>query len=61
MSALIELSDDEIKVLASIMSKVGFPIIAPTAKTPKKISKNDLIRQSIMEDRMRKAQRKRNN
>jgi len=61
MSALIELTDDEIRVLGSIMAKVGFPAISTTPKQPKKISKNDVIRQSIMEARTKKALRKRNN
>lgn len=61
MSALIELTDDEIRVLGAIMAKVGFPVISTTPKPVKKISKNDLIRLSIMEARTKKALRKRNN
>jgi len=61
MSALIELTDDEIRVLGSIMAKVGFPTISTTPKPKQKTSKNDLARMLIMEARMKKALRKRNN
>jgi hypothetical protein len=61
MSVLIELSDDEIRVLSSIMSKVGIPIIPIATKVPKKLSKTEIVRMSIIEDRAKRAKRKRNN
>jgi hypothetical protein len=61
MSRLIELTDDEIRVLSSIMSKIELPIVAITNKTPKKVSKTELIRQAIMDARAKKALRKQNN
>jgi hypothetical protein len=64
MSVLIELSEDEVRVLSTIMAKVGIPMI-PTfsiQNTPKKLSKTEIARQSITEARARKeARRKRNN
>lgn len=61
MKYTIELNEEQVELLKSILTQIEpvFSISTPSVKTPKKMSKNDLIRQSIMEARMKKALRKR--
>lgn len=61
MSRLIEFSDDELKALQMLMNKFGFNVPQVSVTKPKKISKSDAIRQSMMEARAKKELRKRNN
>jgi len=63
MEYTIKLNEQQVELLKLILAQIEpkLLITTPSSGTTKKMSKNDKIRQSIMEARTKKALRKRKN